>query len=131
MKAFFHGKILESEPYEVCAVYDAKDGRIVHVHEIVRWPGSPESSKHTLERRGLEIAAKMGHAVSKLKALRLEPIAFDRGKRYRIDPRSERLIEIQRPASLLPAGLQVARKLKAGRKKAAAPRNRRRKRTKR
>jgi hypothetical protein len=131
MKAFVHGRIVESEPHEVCAVYDRRDGRIVHVHEIVRWPGSPACSKHTLESRGLEIAAKMGHAVSKLKALRLEPIAFDRAKRYRIDPRSKRLIEIERVPSLLGAGLQATRKPKAGRKKTAAPRSRSRKRTKR
>jgi hypothetical protein len=95
----------------------------------VAW--QPRVFETTLESRGLEIAAKMGHAVSKLKALRLEPIAFDRAKRYRIDPRSKRLIEIERVPSLLGAGLQATRKPKAGRKKTAAPRSRSRKRTKR
>jgi hypothetical protein len=131
MKAFVHGRIVESEPHEVCAVYDRRDGRIVHVHEIVRWPGSPASSKQALVKRGLEIAAKMGHKVSKLRALRLDPMAFDRGKRYHIDPKSKRLIEIERPPSLLQAGLQVPRKLKTRPEKTATPRNRNRERTKR
>jgi len=131
MKAFIHGKVLESLPHEICAVYDRKDGRIIHVHEIVRWPGSPESSKQTLEGRGLEIAAKMGHKMSRLKALRLEPMAFDRGNRYRVDPKSERLLEIERPLSSLRAGLQVPRKRKTGSKKTATPLSRNRKRTKR
>jgi hypothetical protein len=122
MKAMFRGKILEPELHETCAVYDPKTGRIVHVHQMVRWPGMPALTKRDIEKRGAEIAAKLGHDVARLKPLRLEIGSFERGKRYRIDPKSERLIAIELPAKSLPDVLRGTRNRKTLAKRPGAPR---------
>jgi hypothetical protein len=125
MKALFRRKILEPELHETCAVYDPRTGRIVHVHQMVRRPGVPALSKRDVEKRGAEVAAKLGHDVARLKTLRLEPGSFDRGKRYRIDVKSKRLIAIGLLARPLPGIPRVTGKRKTAAKKAASPRTRR------
>jgi len=117
MKAFLQGRILEPESHELCAVYDPRDGRIVHVHEVVRWPGASGAATQGVETRALEIAAGLGHRTARLKTLRLEPSAFAPRKRHRIDPKTLRLVVIEGPARAPRPGASTQRK----KKKAAKP----------
>ena len=125
MRAFFRGQVLEPESHELCAVYDPKNGRIMHVHEIVRWPGAVDRTKTDVQARALEMAAKHGLEVGRFKTLRLDPAAFDRRKRYRIEPKSLRLIELERTPPLRGAS-KARQRRKAVAKKPGGPKRRKR-----
>src|SRR6266567_8086392 len=117
-KAFHRGEVLHPLSHEICAIYDPRDGRIVHVHETMRWPGSSDSGRHDFEARSLEMAAEHGHEVSRLKTMRLDPATLDPTKHYKLDPKSLRRIEIRRP--IVPVRVPPKKKQTPASKKRAA-----------
>jgi hypothetical protein len=93
MKMFSQGKTIEPTSHDVYAVYDPKTGRIMHMHEIVRWPDAFAAPQSDPLGRAFEMAARLGHEVAELKAIRFDAAAFSAGKRYKIDPESSTLVE--------------------------------------
>jgi len=89
MKLVIGGKTLEPESIKSCVLYDPSDGRIVHQHEVVNFPGAKAVENEEIESKAVRLAAKLGHDISKLKALHLSG-AFPSDKRYRVDT-NERL----------------------------------------
>jgi hypothetical protein len=93
MKMLSEGKTIEPMSHDIYAVYDAKTGRIVHMHEIVRWPDAFAAPRNDPLGRAFELAGRLGHDVAKLKAIRFDAAAFSGGKRHSIDPKSLALVE--------------------------------------
>jgi hypothetical protein len=92
MNIFGHGRIPEPESVRCCVLYDPADGRVVHYHEVVDFPGCHKATDTEVESKTFRMAAKAGHNASNLKSLHL-PGAFPNDKAYSVDPSSRQLVE--------------------------------------
>lgn len=91
MKFIRGSKEVEPELIKICILYDRDTGHIVHAHQVVSASGGrPPASDH-VEKRAMELAAKAGRDVSKVKALHVSAIEWDETYPQRVDPRSGRL----------------------------------------
>jgi hypothetical protein len=81
------------ESAKLCVAYDRKDGRIVHIHQVVTFPGGAKLSESQVKARTLEIAAKRGLDTSKLGTLHVLPEHFDPMKSYKVDVKTGRLVK--------------------------------------
>jgi hypothetical protein len=97
MEAIYKGKALTPEVFEVCVVYDPSDGRIIHTHERVRFPGAVRKPEGDAGKDAMQIAAKLGHDTSKLQTLAVPPAEHDRRKPYKVDLKSKRIVVLDRP----------------------------------
>jgi hypothetical protein len=91
------GTLLKPESVRVCVLYDPSDGRIVHQHEIVGFPGAERVNDEYLTSRAYATAARLGHNTSALRTLHLDVQDLSNEKAYRVDPETLRLVEIPRP----------------------------------
>jgi hypothetical protein len=94
MNFMINGQMLQAEAAGACFLYDAKDGRIIHQHEVINFPGAPRSEEKDIEAAATRVAAQMGHDTSGLKALHVKAGEYSPQKDYRVDISSGRLIEI-------------------------------------
>jgi hypothetical protein len=85
------------EDVKICVLYDPKDGRIVHHHMVVTFPGAQKVDEKEIERRAHERAARLGTDTSKAKALHFSARELNPSNRYKIDLRSMTLVELPRP----------------------------------
>jgi len=91
MKLIREGKEVEPELIKTCVLYDRDTGHIVHVHQVASLPsGRPPASDH-VEKRAMELAARGGNDVSRLKALHVSATEWDETCPHRVDPGSGRL----------------------------------------
>jgi hypothetical protein len=95
------GKMLEPESMRTCFLYDPSNGRIIHQHEVINFPGAREVDDKELESTTLRLAAKFGHDTSKVQTLLLSG-SFSGDKLYKIDTKSRALVEITRPSQPRP-----------------------------
>jgi hypothetical protein len=58
VQGFHEGEHHAPEFHMMCAVYDPSSGRILHIHEIMRWPGARESA-HDVEARYRSVYAEV------------------------------------------------------------------------
>jgi hypothetical protein len=110
----------KAPPSHVCVVYDPRDGRIVHGHEFVGdGPGlfGPEGREER-EQQTLEGARRNHGDVSRLRVFHVATdFRFLPNVAYRIDKKSDRLVEHykwppERPRRTMAAKKAVARKKK-------------------
>src|SRR5688500_14770054 len=75
-----------------CAVYEARTGRIAHVHRTFRFEGADPISREALEAMALE-AASRHHDRTTLAILHLEEkeLQFEPDAVYAVDPQTRRL----------------------------------------
>jgi hypothetical protein len=90
-------KALKPEDVKICVLYDPKDGRIAHHHAVATFPGSQRIDETEVERRTLARAASFGTDTSKLKALHVSEKDCDPSRRYKIDVKTLKLIELPKP----------------------------------
>jgi hypothetical protein len=83
---------IEVQSDHACVVYDAKTGRIHHVHRVVTLKGGEEPKPGEIESRATHIAAQKGRNASELKTLMVAPDRFQPGAKHRVDPQKGTLI---------------------------------------
>lgn len=83
-------KLVESD--RICAVYDAKTGRIHHLHRVITLKGGPSPSPAEIEARAIELAMEKGKSSAKFKTLHLSPEQLHPGARHKVDPKTGSLI---------------------------------------
>lgn len=76
---------------DAVAIYDPKDGRVVHLHHAIRFEGVKASSPDTLRKRAVEAANQMGRETEKLAVLHV-PNFEPSGDMYRVDLKRQRLV---------------------------------------
>ena len=64
---------LEVEADQLCAVYNAKTGRIHHVYRVITLKGGSHPSQKEIESRAIENAKREGKTSSNLKTVHLSP----------------------------------------------------------
>jgi nitroimidazol reductase NimA-like FMN-containing flavoprotein (pyridoxamine 5'-phosphate oxidase superfamily) len=82
---------------KVCVLYDPKDGRVMHNHKVVVFPGAKMVDDKEVERRALERAARFGTDTAKLKALHVSEKDCSPTSAYRVDVRSLTLVKLPKP----------------------------------
>jgi hypothetical protein len=97
MNLIKEGKNTKPEGVKICVLYDPKDGRVIHHHMVVFFPGSKMVDEKEVERRALERAARFGRDTSKLKALHVSEKECKPSCRYRVDLTSLTLVELPKP----------------------------------
>jgi hypothetical protein len=91
------GTHTKPEDVKICVLYDPKDGRVIHHHRVVVFPGAKKVDEKEVERRTLERAARFGRDTSKLKALHVSDKERNPSSAYRVDLRSLTLIKLPKP----------------------------------
>ena len=91
------GTNTKPEGVKICVLYNPKDGRVIHNHMVVFFPGSKMVDEKEVERRALERAARHVKDTSKLKALHVSEKECSPSSRYRVDLKSLRLVELPKP----------------------------------
>jgi hypothetical protein len=82
------------EDVKICVLYDPKDGRVVHNHKVLVFPGAKKVDEKEVERRALERAASFGRDPSKLKALHVSEKQCNPSSMYRVDLISLTLVKL-------------------------------------
>jgi hypothetical protein len=117
------GKMLEPESTRTCFLYDPSDGRIVHQHEVINFPGARQVEDKEVESTTLRLAGKLGYDTSKLLTLHLSG-ALPGDKLYKVDTKSRTLVEITRPSRPRPKK-DLSKKSRELRPRSTAKRGRR------
>jgi len=78
-----------------CVVFDKAKGTILHVHHVVTIEGAQETSDSEVEKRALELTKDRGVKASKVGVLLVDPKAFERQVRYRVDVKKRALVPLQ------------------------------------
>jgi hypothetical protein len=86
-----HGKI-EVESDQAWVVYDAKTGRIHHVHRVVTLKGGTQPESSDVEARVMDIVATKGGKVSQLKTLVVSPEQLHPGATHKVDVKKKSLV---------------------------------------
>ncbi|MET0751978.1 MAG: hypothetical protein ABWZ66_01330 [Pyrinomonadaceae bacterium] len=78
---------IEFVSHKLCVLYDPRDGRIVHFHQVITLPGGTEDSTAEIEETALE-TAREHHDISRLRVLHTTPeeFGYDAKKSYRVNP---------------------------------------------
>ena len=91
------GKHTKAEDVKICVLYDPKDGRVMHNHKVVVFPGAKKVDEKEIERRTRERAAGFGRDASKLKALHVSERECNSSSTYRVDLTSLTLVKLPKP----------------------------------
>ena len=80
---------------QICVIYDPATGQIVHTHQHVTYPGGAKVTASEVEAEGLAVLGRrLKTDVKGLHTLHVDPKEYQEGSRYRIDPASQRLINV-------------------------------------
>jgi hypothetical protein len=92
----------------MAVLYDPNTGHIAHHHRVIQLDPKQKVSKTRLEVRAKELATQHGWDVSKLKTLHVDHSKMKKGARYRVDPKSRKLVEVpqEMPVSSSPLRLK-------------------------
>jgi hypothetical protein len=91
------GKLIKPDDVKICVLYDPKNGRVIHNHQVVVFPGAKKVDKKEVERRALERAATFGRDTYKLKALHVSEKDCNPSSAYRVDLTSLTLVKLPNP----------------------------------
>lgn len=85
---------LSSKPELIRTVvlYDPVDGRIIHAHTTVDFPGALSQEEAEIEENAKNIAKKVGRKIGLIKSLHIKGEAFKPGHRYRVDLQNQCLV---------------------------------------
>src|SRR6188472_1337551 len=81
---------------DAIALYDPKDGRVVHMHHVVTFEGITAQDREAQRQNALDLARKFGHKVVDLQVLHV-PNFQPTGKAYRVDLAKKALIAMPFP----------------------------------
>lgn len=80
------------ESMHAVAVYDKKDGRVCHLHQVIQFAGAERRPQEEHERNARAYAEKLGHDTANLLCLHIpdfKPFA----RKYRVDLKRKELVE--------------------------------------
>lgn len=81
---------------DAVALYDPRDGRVVHMHHVVMFEGAEAQDRERQERNAMEAARALVKNVDELKVLHVPNFQL-MGKAFRVDVKALRLVEISPP----------------------------------
>jgi hypothetical protein len=93
---------------QACVVYEAKTGRVVHLHRVITLRGGKGPSKDAMEARALELAG--GGSRAEVKVLHLDPESLQSGSAYKVDLKKLQLVQSPPSAALSLGTPRKARK---------------------
>ena len=79
-----------------CVLFDRKDGAIRHVHHVVTIQGAAETPDSEVEKRALKLARELGIDTKQTQLIHVDAQALDPQARYKVDPKTRKLIRIER-----------------------------------
>jgi tRNA G37 N-methylase Trm5 len=82
---------------DAVALYEPRDGRIIHMHHVVVFEGARRQSHDELQRRAEEAAKGLGRKIDGLKTLHIQNFSPAPGKHYRVDAKKSVLVEEKVP----------------------------------
>jgi hypothetical protein len=80
---------------QCCVVFDASDGKIHQIHEVVTLEGAEAVSDYDVEQRVLSLVAERGLDSSTLKTINVDPEELEPSRRYAVDPDKSVLIPLE------------------------------------
>jgi hypothetical protein len=78
----------------MAVLYDRGTGQIAHFHRVLLFDPKQKISKAHVEERAKEMATRQGWDVSKLKTLHVDHSQLQKGRRYQVDPKLRKLVEL-------------------------------------
>jgi hypothetical protein len=90
-------KSLKPDEVKICVLYDPGDGRIHLHHMVATFPGAARVDEKEIERRALARAASFATDTSALKALHVSQKDSDPSRRYKVDTKKLKLVELSAP----------------------------------
>jgi hypothetical protein len=73
-------------------MFDPHSGAIHHVHRVVTMDGAQESSEQEVEHRTRDLARSLGLDIEKLHMISVDPSDLVPGAKYKVDPKSHKLV---------------------------------------
>jgi hypothetical protein len=86
---------IEIESDQACVVYDAKTGRIEHLHRVITLRGGTNPERSEIETRTMELAGQNGKKTSRLRTLIVSPEQFRPGREHKVDLETGSIISKQ------------------------------------
>jgi hypothetical protein len=71
---------------QCCVVFDASDGKIHQIHEVVTLEGAEAVSDYEVEQRALSLAAERGLDSSTLNTIHVDPAELKPSRRHVVHP---------------------------------------------
>ena len=103
MHGIVNGKPIQPRIF-MAVLYDPATGQIAHSHRVLQFDVKEKVSKAHVEERAREMATQHGWDVSKLRLLHVDHSGMKKGMRYRVDPKARKLVEVELPRPMFPAG---------------------------
>jgi hypothetical protein len=76
-------------------IYDTRDGSVQHRHTVVTYAGAEPLATKAGEKRALELAAQVSRLPKNAACIRLMDSEFDSLRKYKVDLKSQRLVELK------------------------------------
>jgi hypothetical protein len=96
MQGMRHGKPTVGRVL-MAGLFDPATGEIAHIHRVVAFDSNRQASQEYVEQRARYLAALFRGDVTKLDALVIDHTKLKRGFGYKVDLKSNSLVEIPRP----------------------------------
>jgi len=91
------GKVPTLQSVDAIVVYDPKDGRVRHIHQVLVFKGGKTFDRPAAEKEALSQAEALGHRMASLRALHV-PDFHESGAMYRVDLETHTLIKTEASA---------------------------------
>jgi hypothetical protein len=104
----FSGGDAEVESEKACVVYEAKTGRIVHLHRVITLRGGKAPTESAIEAKALQLAGERSKAA--LKALHIDSKSVQSERAYAVDLKKLQLVESPRSTTASSGASRKARK---------------------
>jgi hypothetical protein len=89
-----HSQAAADSAYPLIVIFDTRDGRIVHLHQVLVLPGVGAPSEDEMEAEALAHARRhSGADPNTMATLRVSPDALRKGVEYKIDLPTWTLVE--------------------------------------
>ena len=85
-------------PGKICVLYDPQDGRVIHTHRVITFPGGQEVTDSEAGARAKERATQAGHDVRSVGTLLVADDDCDGSSLYHVDVAEGKLHNVERSA---------------------------------
>jgi hypothetical protein len=79
---------------KICVLYDPRQRRIVHTHQLLVLPGGRDLTEDQIEKLAREKAAQSGQNVEVLRTLHVDEMDVDDATYYRVDEAGTKLVKL-------------------------------------
>ncbi|HEV8283648.1 MAG TPA: hypothetical protein VGQ09_05020 [Chitinophagaceae bacterium] len=87
------GKAPKLDRISACVIYDANNGKILHIHSVATFGGITPRDQHEVEREALSLAKESGRELGNVKALHVNHMELKPHVRYKVDLKKQSLVE--------------------------------------